>query len=127
MARACPIPNIASAGGLLCAPQALPSQTRNIMTNDFDPLWNGKSIPKHHWHFHRQLFARYGIVLAPGEFSEMLSDIKTGRATVIERLPSDAAIYMIRNVRLWKQFFVLVRSGYVVTALPPGRRLKKFR
>lgn len=97
------------------------------MTNDFDPRWNGKSIPKYHWHFHRQLFARYGILLAPGEFSEMLSDIKTGRATVIERLPSDATIYMIRNVRLWKQYFVLVRSGYLVTALPPGRRLKKFR
>lgn len=96
------------------------------MTNDdFDPLWNGKSIPKYHWHFHRQLFERYGIVLAPGEFSEMLRDIETGRATVIERLPPDAVIYMIRNVRLWKQYVVLVRNGYVVTALPPSRRFNK--
>ncbi|QDC02317.1 hypothetical protein [Mesorhizobium sp. 8] len=91
--------------------------------DDFDPLWNGKSIPKYHWHFHRQLYARYGIVLAPGEFSEMLSDIKAGRATVIERVSSDATIYMIRNTRLWKQYFVLVRNGYIVTVLPPNRRL----
>lgn len=95
--------------------------------DDFDPLWNGKSIPKYHWHFHRQLFARYGIVLAPGEFSEMLRDIKDGRATVIERLSSNATIYMIRNTRLWQQYFVLVRNGYVVTALPPGKKLKRLR
>jgi hypothetical protein len=98
-----------------------------IMPDDFDPQWDGKSIPKHHWHFHRQLFARYGIVLAPGEFSEMLRDIKTGRAAIIERVPSGATIYMIRNIRLWKQYFVLVRDGYVVTALPPGRKLKRLR
>ena len=95
--------------------------------DDFDPLWNGKSIPKYHWHFHRQLFARYGIALAPGEFSQMLRDIKDGRATVIERVPAGATIYMIRNTRLWKQYFVLVRNGYIVTALPPGNKLKRLR
>jgi len=107
-------------------PQAVSYQIRNIMTNDdFDLLWNGKSIPKYHWHFHRQLFERYGIVLAPGEFSEMLRDIKTGSATLIECAPSGTTIYMIRNIRLWKQYFVLVRDGYVVTALPPGKKLKR--
>ena len=50
----------------------------------FDPRWQGRSIPERHWHFHRQLLARYGIVLGPGEFSEMLRDIKDGRALLIE-------------------------------------------
>lgn len=95
------------------------------MNNEFDPHWSGKSIPKYHWHFHRQLFERYGIVLAPGEFSEMLRDIKAGRATVIERVSSGATIYAVRNTRLWKQYLVLVRDGYVVTTLPPNKRLNK--
>ncbi|MGB3541172.1 MAG: hypothetical protein WBA42_23725 [Mesorhizobium sp.] len=98
------------------------------MTNDdFDPLWDGKSIPKHHWHFHRQLFARYGIILAPGEFSEMQRDIKTGWATLVDRRATDIAIYMIRNVRLWKQYFVLVRNGYIVTALPLSKKLNQLQ
>ena len=30
---------------------------------DFDARWAGASIPKWHWHFHRQLCKRYGLVL----------------------------------------------------------------
>ncbi|MGN6585025.1 MAG: hypothetical protein ACTHJV_15105 [Rhizobiaceae bacterium] len=93
----------------------------------FDPRWNGQSIPKYHWHFHRQLWERYGIVLAPGEFSQMLRDIKTGRATVIERLSDNRVIYMVRNKRLLERYFVVVRDGYIITALPPSKRLKKLR
>ncbi|ESY82480.1 hypothetical protein X740_05405 [Mesorhizobium sp. LNHC221B00] len=93
----------------------------------FDPRWNGKSIPKKHWHFHQQLLARYGLVLAPGEFSQMLRDIETGRATVIERRPPDSTVYMIRNTRLWERYFVLVTNGHIITALPPSKRLKRLR
>ncbi|RUW80462.1 MAG: hypothetical protein E5V91_02245 [Mesorhizobium sp.] len=93
--------------------------------NGFDPRWNGKSIPKKHWHFHQQLFARYNITLGPGEFSQMLRDIKTGRATIIERRSSSKIVYMIRNTRLWERYFVLVTNGHVVTALPPSRRFKR--
>ncbi len=57
----------------------------------------------------------------------MLRDIEAGRATAIESAPAGATIYMIRNTRLWMQYFVLVRSGYVVTALPPGKKLKRLR
>lgn len=85
------------------------------------------SIPKYHWHFHRQLWERYGIVLAPGEFSQMLRDIKTGRAVVIERLSDNRTIYMVRNKRLWERYFVVVRNAYIITALPPSKRLKKLR
>jgi len=66
-------------------------------------------------------------VLAPGEFSQMLRDIKTGRATVIERLSDNRVIYMVRNKRLLERYFVVVRDGYIITALPPSKRLKKLR
>lgn len=95
--------------------------------NGFDPRWNGKSIPKKHWHFHQQLLVRYGIILAPGEFSQMLRDIETGRAAVIERRSASKVVYMIRNTRLWDRYFVLVTNGHVVTALPPSKRFKKLR
>lgn len=96
-------------------------------TDGFDHRWNGKSIPKKHWHFHRQLMSRYGIVLAPGEFSQMLRDIKIGRAKVIEYRPPSSVVYMIINTRLWDRYFILVTDGYVITALPPSKRLKKLR
>lgn len=66
-------------------------------------------------------------MLAPGEFSQMLRDIKTGRATVIERLSDNRVIYMVRNKRLLERYFVVVRDGYIITALPPSKRLKKLR
>ena len=93
----------------------------------FDSRRNGRFIPKHHWHFHWHLHTRYGIVLAPGEFSQMLRDIETGRATIIERRQPNSVVYMIRNTRLWDRYFVLVTNGYVVTALPPSKRLVKLR
>lgn len=37
----------------------------------FDPLWEGASIPQEHWHFHRRLLERYGIVLRPGEYARL--------------------------------------------------------
>lgn len=93
----------------------------------FDPRWNGKSIPKNHWHFHRQLLARYGIVLAPGEFSKMLDDIAKGRAKLIMQKAPTTAIYAIKNTRLWEWYYVLIREGYVVTALPPNKRYNRIR
>lgn len=51
--------------------------------SDFDPRWLGRSIPERHWHFHRRLLERYGIILAPGEFGEMIKDIKSGRAPLV--------------------------------------------
>lgn len=93
----------------------------------FDSRWDGKSIPKRHWHFHRQLLARYGIVLGPGEYSQMLRDIISGRATLIEQRSPESAVYMIRNTRLWDRYFVLVKNGFIVTALPPNRKLKRLR
>jgi hypothetical protein len=95
--------------------------------NGFDTRWLGKSIPERHWHFHRRLLERYDIVLAPGEFSEMLKDIASGRAPLIRRRSTKSAIYSIRNRRLYERYFVLVTDGEVRTALPPSKALKRLR
>lgn len=93
----------------------------------FDSRWLGKSIPERHWHFHRRLLERYGIVLAAGEFSQMLKDIASGRAPMVKRRSARSAIYMVRNTRLWERFFVLVTNDEIRTALPPSRTLKRLR
>lgn len=93
----------------------------------FDARWLGKSIPERHWHFHRRLLERYNIVLAPGEFSEMLKDIASGRAPIVRRRSAKSAIYLVRNRRLFERYFVLVKNGEVRTALPPSRTLKRLR
>ncbi|SIQ11927.1 hypothetical protein [Bosea sp. TND4EK4] len=93
----------------------------------FDTRWLGKSIPERHWHFHRRLLERYNIVLAPGEFSEMLKDIASGRAPLILRRSTKSAVYSIRNRRLYERYFVLVTDGEVRTALPPSKALKRLR
>lgn len=93
----------------------------------FDARWVGRSIPERHWHFHRRLLERYGIVLAPGEFSQMLKDIASGKAPLVQRRSSKSAIYQVRNQRLWERFFVLVTNGEIRTALPASRALKRAR
>ncbi len=93
----------------------------------FDSRWLGKSIPQRHWHFHRRLLERYDIVLAPGEFSQMLKDIATGRAPLVQRRSSKSAVYQVRNRRLFERYFVLVTNGEIRTALPPSRALKRAR
>lgn len=98
-----------------------------IDEDGFDSRWLGKSIPLRHWHFHRRLFDHYGIVLAPGEFSQMLKDISSGRAVLLQRKSARKAIYMVRNSRLWERYFVVVKDNQVVTALPPSRTLKRLR
>jgi hypothetical protein len=96
-------------------------------TDNYDPRWNGMSIPKRHWHFHRQLLSRYGIVLAPGEFSRMLKEIRAGRMLPVERISATKAVYSIRISRLGERFYVLVDDGQIITALPPSKRLNKLR
>ncbi|MHA6642304.1 hypothetical protein [Mesorhizobium sp. A623] len=93
----------------------------------FNPRWDGASIPKRHWHFHRQLLIRYRIVLAPGEFSAMLSDIRDGYAKIIERRSKTQAIYLVKFPRLGERIYVLSNGKDVFTAWPPERRLTEIR
>ncbi|HEV2554150.1 MAG TPA: hypothetical protein VGV17_10355 [Bosea sp. (in: a-proteobacteria)] len=98
-----------------------------IGDDGFDARWLGKSIPEHHWHFHRRLLERYEIVLAPGEFSEMLKDIASGKAPLVQRRSAKSAVYLVRNRRLFERYFVLVTDGEVRTTLPPSKSLKRAR
>jgi hypothetical protein len=80
----------------------------------FDPRWDGRAIPERHWHFHRQLLARYGIVLAPGEFSVMVRDIKSGHAQLIEKRSGKRAIYSVRiNPTLRKGLRIVGRQRHL--------------
>lgn len=99
------------------------------MTNniDFDPQWDGRSIPQKHWHFHRQLLDRYGIVLAPGEFSQILRDIRNGRAQLIKKQSGNRAIYSVRIVRLYERVYVVSNGKDLFTAWPPSKRLNEIR
>lgn len=90
-----------------------------------DARWEGKSIRKAHWHFHAQLYRRYGIILGPGDFSEMLRAIRTGSAQMVHKPSAKKAIYAIRLPHIWKRFFVLVVNGHVVTALPDTREYRR--
>lgn len=93
----------------------------------FNPRWDGASIPERHWHFHRQLLIRYGIVLGPGEFSDMVHDIKTGYAKVIEKRSKKTAIYSVRIDRLGERVYVLSDGKRIITAWPPEKRLNEKR
>ena len=93
----------------------------------FNPRWNGARIPKKDWHFHRQLLRRYGIVLAPGEFSEIVRDIRNGYAKQIEKRGNKLGIYSTRISRLHEQIFVLSDGKNLISAWPPEKRLNELR
>jgi hypothetical protein len=95
--------------------------------DELDPRWDGVSIQKEQWHFHRQLLARYGIVLAPGEFSAIIGAINGGQAQLIERRGRNRAIYSIRISRVRERVYVLVAGSRLVTAWPPNKRLNDIR
>lgn len=93
----------------------------------FNPRWLGASIPKKHWHFHRQLLNRYGIVLGPGEFSDMVRDIKTGYAKAIEKRSKKVSIYSVKIDRVGERVYVLSDGKRIITAWPPEKRLNEKR
>lgn len=93
----------------------------------FDERWLGASIPSDHWHFHRQLLARYGIVMAPGEFTGMLNDITKGRALRLVERPKGRAIFSVRLKTAGERIYVLAVKRRVITAWPPNARLNQKR
>lgn len=93
--------------------------------NGFDRRHNGWCIRQPTWHFHAKLYERYGIVMEHGEYSEMINDIRSGRAELIERQPGRGAIYAVLLPRCWKRIFVATKGDRVVTALPPTPRLRR--
>jgi hypothetical protein len=93
----------------------------------FNPRWDGARIPRKDWHFHRQLLRRYGIVLAPGEFSEIVHEIRAGYAKLIEKRSNRLAIYLVRIRRLNDRIFVLSDGRNLISAWPPEKRLIAMR
>jgi hypothetical protein len=93
----------------------------------FNPRWDGARIPKKDWHFHRQLLRRYGIVLAPGEFSEIVHDIRTGYAKLIENRADGLAIYSVQISRLHERVYVLSDGKNLISAWPVEKRLNELR
>ena len=90
---------------------------------ELDQRWEGMSIPESSWHFHRQLLGRYGVVLDPGEYSQMIRDIKSGRAPVVEQRTRRTAIHMTRLHKQFEWILVLSDGKQLLTAWPPERRL----
>lgn len=94
---------------------------------DFDPRWLGVSIGKADWHFHRQLFARYHVVLAPGQFSKIIADIRIGRARLIKAKRKGGGIYAFRINGAGGRVYILVVNSRPRTVWPlkHARRLRK--
>src|ERR1700744_2656643 len=92
-----------------------------------DPRWEGAAIGKEHWHFHRRLWDRYSIILAPGEFTLIVSAIRTGEALLVERRGRKTAVYSIRVPSCGERGHVVAAGHALVPVLPPRRRLKDLR
>ena len=88
----------------------------------FDPRWDGASIPKWHSHFHRKLFERYGIVLGPGDFADILKQIRSGEALRVEAR-REGAIYFVKVRSLFERIYVLSDGRHLITAWPATRKL----
>ena len=93
-----------------------------------DPRWEGRSIPYKHWHFHRRLHERYGIIMAPGEFGAMVKAIKSGKALMVHRKGKHHRIYWHKVQSVHERIYVLVgKSGAILSAWPPTKQLADYR
>ena len=91
------------------------------MVGGIDAKWVGVAIPCASWHFHRRLFERYGIVLAPGDYSDMVKQIKKGKAQLLRRGYEDEALYCVEVKSLGQLIYVIGRKDALISAYP--RRL----
>ncbi len=94
---------------------------------ELDKRWINASIPQEHWHFHSALHKRYGIVLAPGEFTRMFKAIRTKRARVIEHRKHGVTVFLISFPRVGERVFVKAKGEHIITALPPSKKLNALR
>ncbi|HYE44903.1 MAG TPA: hypothetical protein VEA44_03920 [Caulobacter sp.] len=94
---------------------------------DLHPSWEGAFIPTEHWHFHSQLFKRYGLILAPGEFSWMLRQIANGKAILVQKKAKGGSIYCVKVPSTWDKIYVAAEGHRIITAMTPSRRLNQMR
>lgn len=93
----------------------------------FDSRWIGAVIRRPLWHFHRQLYRRYGIVLAPGQFNDLVRALQDGRAQPVLRKKGGKAVYSHRLRGSKRLIYVLAWRGLVFTAWPPKAKLNEIR
>ncbi|WP_379548334.1 hypothetical protein ACFCW2_03980 [Qipengyuania sp. DSG2-2] len=89
-----------------------------MANDDFDDRWLNAVIGREHWHFHKRLFERYGIVLAPGEFSRIHKLIVSRRAYLVDK-SREGSIYVFKLNRTHDEFFVMAVGDRVISAWPP--------
>ncbi|WP_157215932.1 hypothetical protein [Flavisphingomonas formosensis] len=91
----------------------------------YDERWNGVAIPAEHWHFHRRLLDRYGVVLGPGDFSNMMDGLRSGKALLIREKGKGRALYQWRVKSTAELIFIVAGRNKVFTAYPPNASLRK--
>ncbi len=89
------------------------------------PWPDGTVIERDTWHFHSQLLKRYGIILAPGEFSGLQRAILSGKAILVQQKATGSAIYSVRIASGMKRIFVHAKAGHIFTAWPSRRPLRQ--
>jgi hypothetical protein len=102
-------------------------ETDRRSVDELDPRWVGAAIYQDRWHFHRQLYARYRVVLAPGEYKMIRTAIVTGTALLVEKRKGQQAIYSVRIPSARERVYVLAAGGNLITAWPPEKRLNETR
>jgi hypothetical protein len=90
----------------------------------FDNRWLGVSIPAEHWHFHRRLYERYNIILAPGEYSGIMKDIRKGVAVLLHQ-EGHRRVYLVNQRSTGTDICVAVSGARLATALLPSFVTKK--
>jgi len=93
----------------------------------FDLRWDGTSIPEKHWHFHKRLYERYGIVMGPGDFGAMLKAIKGGKALMVRRHGRKQRVYWCKVPSCHERIYVLASGPAILTAWPATRELTTLR
>jgi hypothetical protein len=87
----------------------------------FDRRWLGAYTANTDWPFHRTLFARYGIVLAPGEYSAILRTLRSGQARLVMARGKQTAVYSVRVRSAGRRIYVLAVGYFPKSAWPPER------
>jgi hypothetical protein len=94
------------------------------MSTSFDARWFGAVINQDRWHFHRRLLERYGIVLAPADYSRISRSIAHSEAPLIDAKPDGTAAYLVRVPSSGALVFVAAKpNGELITALSVSPRL----
>ena len=93
------------------------------MAADLDPRWHGVFIQADQFHFHRQLWERWGVVLAPGDFTAMRQAIDGGQAVKLHKSKRGGTVYAVVVPSVGKTVLVLTSGWRFLTAYPRDKRL----